>query len=219
MPVVAGGGRPGGAYPLLGLGQHGPQAGAIGDRRRHQAGVGERGERCEELAPGGGVDAPDQQRAGRGGGEQPEEYGPEQPGHPGIAAVRVDGEVPGAEQRHQHREAGVVQRLGGADPHEGRLGGAAERSVLGLGVQRRTQPAGGEFARRGAQPFGEFVLLPLVGGDRPDRLQGGGRGGGGGGGPAVQYGGGAGGGPPAQRGGVPGRSPPGVHRTNSLVLV
>jgi hypothetical protein len=160
---VAGRGRAGRAYPLLGLGQDGPQADPVGDRRRHQPGVGERRERREHHAGAGRVDTADEQRTGGRGREETQQHGAQHAADPGVAGVTVDGQVTGAQQRDDRREAGVVERLGGADADERGDRLAAEWCVFEPGVELAAEPARGQRVGRGAQLLGEVVLLALVG--------------------------------------------------------
>ncbi|GIF49022.1 hypothetical protein Afe04nite_35610 [Asanoa ferruginea] len=166
-PVVPRGGRPGWSDPLLSFGEHGPQRGAIGGRRRHQPGIGKRGEGREEHPPAG-VNGADEQGPRRGGGKQPQEQGPQQPGNARIARIGVNRQMPGAEQRHNRRKPGVIERLGGADAYEGGDPVPAQRRVFKPRVKLTTKPPGGKHAGRGPQLLGEFTLRPLIGYRRPN---------------------------------------------------
>ena len=159
------------AQPLLGLGQDGTQAVAIGGRRRHQAGILEGVERGEHVAATRAVDRAYQQRTGGRGGQQPEQHAADQAEHPGVTGVRVDRQVPGAEQRDDGRESGIVEGLGHPDADELRRIRSTQWGGGGLRVQRRAEPAGGEQARGGPQLLSQMVLLERIGGSRAERVE------------------------------------------------
>ena len=159
-PAMAGGGRPRRAYPLLGLGQDGPQAGAVGDRRRHQARVGQRRRtartpcpRPPRRPPGPAASRPAPRRAAAaappGAGRRPGGRGRRRrpSGDRCRAAARSTG--------NRASSSGCAT----PDPHELRLARTTQRRVLGLGVQRRAEPAGRQRGGGGPQPLGQLVLL------------------------------------------------------------
>ena len=118
---VPGRGRPGRAYPLLGLGEHGPQrrrdrwpAAASGPRRRARRTARRPCRRRPRRPPGRAATRRGAAASSRSSTAR------SRPATRGSRASASIGQVPGAEQRHDRRETGVVERLRDADPDERR---------------------------------------------------------------------------------------------------